>query len=608
MRIRLNTHVDGLRDSIAQELRGLGHDVDFGDEDASACSIKVTKDAPIEALTPMVRQLHPFTPRVTLVEELGDIDAELSLGDVVDLDSVEIRVKSNSNKYAKQLHEKLTDLGFRDNGVEQLDAPTNVLNFGGATEFTRQVVRWFLLRDGIEVTENKCWNDEDDDIYVEVKRSVSADVGPEAVMLEGDDFKQLFELKERLEAIGFNRVDVGLIPPDQPAEFQLRSGALVGQPARLQQLREALESILEEADADPERYPLRELLGDAGGSATIRLPLGALERGELPPYAGAFPERWDIVVRTDFPQAVEVLSRELHDAGYTRVRTEVLPEGTLGVRVLWGEASNFEVVRDGVQEIVDGALKELGAAADVSTFTARTFEDDDVRICIDIPEAALEGGDVYDRIREACSEWRCKIYAMHHGSVSALSNALRALSFSDFKMDRDEDTTECIIKYGGAPLEVVSYVADLTERYTGTRPKLTNPWSETDHDIWVYVPTKEDQVEHTPDGDEPDIHAWFERDEEDDERRARVFLSSEKEQVRFGHVTLRKRNPSKDDQGLVPRLDAFAHYCLDQRTAQTVAHLAESVALGEPCLLEGETSVSKTSAVQYLAAQINQPL
>ena len=44
----------------------------------------------------------------------------------------------------------------------------------------------------------------------------------------------------------------------------------------------------------------------------------------------------------------------------------------------------------------------------------------------------------------------------------------------------------------------------------------------------------------------------------------------------------------------MPRPETFAHYCLDQRTAETLIHVAESVMLREPCLLEGETSVSKT--------------
>jgi hypothetical protein len=43
-------------------------------------------------------------------------------------------------------------------------------------------------------------------------------------------------------------------------------------------------------------------------------------------------------------------------------------------------------------------------------------------------------------------------------------------------------------------------------------------------------------------------------------------------------------------------------------TAETLAHLAAAVALREPCLMEGETSTSKTSTVLYLAALLRQPV
>jgi MoxR-like ATPase len=59
---------------------------------------------------------------------------------------------------------------------------------------------------------------------------------------------------------------------------------------------------------------------------------------------------------------------------------------------------------------------------------------------------------------------------------------------------------------------------------------------------------------------------------------------------------------------LAPDLARFGHFCLDQKTAQTLQHVAISVLMNEPCLLEGETSTSKTSTIEYLAALLGQPL
>jgi MoxR-like ATPase len=67
--------------------------------------------------------------------------------------------------------------------------------------------------------------------------------------------------------------------------------------------------------------------------------------------------------------------------------------------------------------------------------------------------------------------------------------------------------------------------------------------------------------------------------------------------------------PLRGETGpLVPRLERFAHFTLDQRTAEVLEKLATAVQLGEPCLLEGETSTSKTSSIEYLAALTWSPL
>ena len=75
--------------------------------------------------------------------------------------------------------------------------------------------------------------------------------------------------------------------------------------------------------------------------------------------------------------------------------------------------------------------------------------------------------------------------------------------------------------------------------------------------------------------------------------------------VRIGRVTL----PIRGESGpLVPGLAGFGHYCLDETTATTLEHIAASVLLREPCLLEGETSTSKTSGVLFLAGLLRQPV
>lgn len=56
---------------------------------------------------------------------------------------------------------------------------------------------------------------------------------------------------------------------------------------------------------------------------------------------------------------------------------------------------------------------------------------------------------------------------------------------------------------------------------------------------------------------------------------------------------------------LTPALHRFGHYTLDEPTLKMLRFLTRAVLLRQPCLLEGETASSKTSAVLFLAALAN---
>ncbi len=60
--------------------------------------------------------------------------------------------------------------------------------------------------------------------------------------------------------------------------------------------------------------------------------------------------------------------------------------------------------------------------------------------------------------------------------------------------------------------------------------------------------------------------------------------------------------PVRQAGALTPSVDLFHHYTLDGRTLAMLRFIARAVRLRQPCLLEGDTATSKTSAVQYLAA------
>lgn len=55
----------------------------------------------------------------------------------------------------------------------------------------------------------------------------------------------------------------------------------------------------------------------------------------------------------------------------------------------------------------------------------------------------------------------------------------------------------------------------------------------------------------------------------------------------------------------VPKPERFRYFTLDQRTLETLEKIATGVELREPVLLEGETSTSKTSSIEFLAMVTN---
>ncbi len=91
---------------------------------------------------------------------------------------------------------------------------------------------------------------------------------------------------------------------------------------------------------------------------------------------------------------------------------------------------------------------------------------------------------------------------------------------------------------------------------------------------------------------------------------ARRALEVDASAVRVLDRRLPRRQHPVDPLGqqLVPVVESFDHYTLDAPTLGLLRFLARAVALGQPCLVEGDTATSKTSAIRFLAAWVGQPV
>lgn len=604
MKIRLISNIKSLNGPMAKLLRAQGHRVEIRRSKSTTCALHYAEGLGFDALTALVDGIKPLLPSVSLVPEIEGADAELYLGDDKDLDDWDIKLHADTNEYGKALQKKLLAVGFDDDGLEVGAQSADNIEYGGATEFARQVVRWILAQEGIhQVGEKKRWGDSDNDMYVYVREPIpeGADVrGRLPIVVEGDDYGHMFALKAQLNEMGFEQVETRSIDDRARMEFGFAGGGFVRDPESLTALRSLVQGLLEENNVDFDRHPLKMLSHEARG-ALIRLPLGAHAADRLPSYAGRYPDRWDIVIRTDALSAVGELRQALVQHGYTRVRFEALPASALGFRVQVGAAADQPDVGTFVKGAVERTLEGMGAKG-LNVSLSSSLPSDDPRVILELPMEGLSEGGLRRRIQAACADWELSFKSSDHAKFPDLVRDLRELNFSEFETTDEADVGEALIKYGGAPIALVEYIAEMVRESTGHTSRLKKEWDDDDDDIWVYVPTAPAEVVEEPAA--PDLTEWF---NDLDAPGARDFVEVSAKSVRIGHVIL-PRIAEHPDAALVPGADAFAHYCLDQRTAESLLHVAESVQLREPCLLEGETSVSKTSIIQYLAMLLGQPL
>jgi len=174
------------------------------------------------------------------------------------------------------------------------------------------------------------------------------------------------------------------------------------------------------------------------------------------------------------------------------------------------------------------------------------------------------------------------------------------MAFNSLKADSVPILDSFRIRYGGADPAVIAAIARELHSLTGTPPSVCNEWDDADMDVFIDVPSTiaaalSETAMPATQVLEPIV-----------EVRSRTgFLRRGKSSVRVGDLKVPLR---LGDSALVPTAEELAGYCLDQPTAETLRHLALSVLLREPCLLEGPTGTSKTSSIRYLAWQLNMPV
>lgn len=609
MHLRVETGLRSVGELVCEHLRAAGHEASLRLADSKLFELAYRRDLPLEAVTGLLGAIEPLSPSIKPLAEIPDdttVDAVLSLGDSKDLGHWDVDIHTDHGGFADRISGTLRDLGLRIDDTDIEEVSTDELRYGGATPFARQIVRLGLGALGVRgLREVKAWSDSDNDIWLYLRDPATVGLPLRerlGVEIAADDVADAEALGELLRGRGFTRVTTALLPTAGRARFSVEVGGFEAD----SETRDALVSLLElhlgRLGVDASRFPLRTT--EARGRLTdarIELPSRAMREGRLRPWAGSERSRWDVELRTDDPATGARVATALGAAGFEEVRVETGATGLIDARVRSGEEA-----ASSAEEIAGVLTAELDALLPTAPVVETGTVADDT-IVIELP--AADGKTRDERIHAAAERWRLSLRCSDPSSFEGLQHSLRAIPWQSFETETEEvDDPE--IQYGGAPAALVAVVRDMVQSHTGRRLTLNKAWSDDDHDIWIRVDGSGAGQGGSQDDDADvslDLQAWLA--EVDDGTEDATLLELHEASLRVAELRLPRRHDLRPDEAaLVPDAALFAGYCLDGGTAETLAHVAESVALGEPCLLEGETSVSKTSIILYLAHLLGQPV
>lgn len=244
---------------------------------------------------------------------------------------------------------------------------------------------------------------------------------------------------------------------------------------------------------------------------------------------------------------------------------------------------------------------ELGADYENLSISAIMCDEDELRIYY--PVASAVSGRLAEEISDP-KHWDCMLKCENPEQWEKARKELDSWGFKSLTID-DSAVSTPKLRYGGAPPALLERLKIHFEEHYGVRFALEKSWSSSDDDIYVCLPAREKTEDvATSDGS---LNEWLACLQPIAlPGRPRNFIRRTGNCLRIGDLELPVKTGAKHP--LAPDLAGFAHFCIDRNTAETLRHLAMSLGLKEPCLLEGETSTSKTSSILYLAAMQNAPI
>jgi len=582
-----------------------------------AMCIRYNPAADATSLHALVQALQPHQLALSPDEGLvgTDTEAVVELGSPTPLDEVGVRIITDSEALGAEVRMRLEAEGFC---IEQVFTVAQVvpgLAHHEADGLAIGVAAACLAEYGIQASEHK-WEGDEAHITVRVPDPALAELLPRKrfiVRICSDHPEAAEQLAGELRDAHFKRVITHIwSEDDEPsARISVAAGPFVDELDK-GRLFVCTQRVCEERGVDFARYPIQSTAAEGShGSAVIHLPIGGCISKVKRPYAGVAPERFDLRIVTNGDPAPEHLQSLLARRGFSRAIVDTDGSGEEGFAIHFGRDAKEPRVARLVVEAVRSAMRSVGAAPQFPLNTSDYEEGDSATIVIYFPTQGIDDGSL---LRKFVSPGRFRLILKSEDSshLEPLAEELCTWGWGGFETTSASVPEHPVIHYGGAPRQLLERLCQWIQLRTGLHMATKKEWPEQDPDVWVHLPTRalarlrlQEQ-----DADDPafevggTLEDWL-APQGDSREPILSVVSRGDGVVRIVDTQLPVREG--EPCGLVPTATAFEEYCLDTQTAAAVRHVAASVVLREPCLLEGETSTSKTSSVLYVAHLANQP-
>jgi len=646
--------------SVLRKIQGADGSVQVTErhEAVSEVALRHARDYPADELAKICRGLRWIDPQI--IEDVslppGQICLLLGTTESAPFENVSLRLHVNEPMLESRLEEDFSELTGAAFVHRVRPVRRSKVAYGGAGRFLRKATALLLLARGVEVKPSREWDPSDMDLHVDVcspEIAARPAIEHNPIRVFTDDLVAAEPILEPLRRRGF-LLDIQAMEKMEPgdpedarfgSEFRRSGGGggldltleKVGRSAspgqghrgrfgvglevlgkdyqeQKNQLLGFLEKSLAAAGVSGTEMPLEPFDGGAQEPCIV-LPVGALRAGALLPYGPHHARRFSVLLAGDDLASLHSLKTRLLEAGFGEVRVAFgsqfrrLQLPGLPPRITWPAVAPSEELKGQVRGLVAGMLAGVSEETPVEEREEHPVPD---TIRIDLPLGKLRSEGLESVFRQHAASLDVQIFTKNHRAARLVADELRRRGFGKIQISSRSHMRRVGIFHGHAStLQMERLSSWLGEQFSQECPA-QKIWGGQDNDVHIWLPDPGEE-EHTEGAEEAevtrepapqviDLQAWVHGavgGQED------TFFSRKNAGLRVGDVHL--PSPLRGPHPRTPRPEDFGHYVLDVTTASTIRWLASAVKMREPCLLEGETCTSKTSAILYLAALLGQP-